>query len=713
MSGHRTIGIVESDLVGFYYRSVLLGAHAVARAHGVQCITFHGSLQELHASQLAIDAVDGWIVVLPTEDIKDLAWGDIPLVTVDAWIPELGYPAVLPDNHGGIALAVHHLLDHGHERVGFVGYLEQSDIQQRYAGYQAALAERGIPFTSELVFAASDNVQSGGRAAGQRFLEAGGPCTALVVATDLNAIGVMETLQAAGYRIPADVAIVGFDNIATAQYASPPLATVGQQFAALGRTAAQLLLDQIAGRDVPLGITHTPTTLIPRRSCGCSGAEVLAPMVKAGDYTTPDWQDMLTQELARLAYYPLPLDLNPAAQHLWPGRTTLVRALDAALNGRPMPADAELERAWQEVSALTTEMSQLQAIWKLLKRAGTQQRAARPDDTGMQERLTAFLDQAAIEMMRAQQVVDLAERAYLDGLVQTNYRISTRLLAEELDTTQQLTWLGQVGVQWGCLGLWTESDSDGPAALTVAGFYGRDTNTEALLGNRYMAAHFPPTECLPVSARDGGPDMVVLLPVRTAARDWGVLVLCTPIEGHLSLALDYMGMWATLMGSALDRGSMVASMKEQQETLRIGYERERALAQTIRELGCPIIPLLPGVLLIPLIGVISSDRARHMLESVLQGVSDHQAQTVLLDITGVPVVDTQVANTLIRVARTASLLGSRVILVGIRPEIAQSIVGLGISLESLATQSTLAAAVEALQYERNRGQRDTPRYRLG
>jgi len=312
-------------------------------------------------------------------------------------------------------------------------------------------------------------------------------------------------------------------------------------------------------------------------------------------------------------------------------------------------------------------------------------------------------------MMRAQRVIDLAERSYLDSLVQINYHVSTHLLAEELDTTHQLTWLGQVGVRWGCLGLWTESDSDRPPALMVAGFYSRDTNTETLLGNRYVAAHFPPTQRQPVSARDGGPDLVVLLPVRTATRDCGVLALCTPIEGHLALALDYMGMWATLLGSALDRGSMVGSMKEQQETLRIAYERERALAQAVRELGCPIIPLLPGVLLIPLIGVIDSDRARQILESVLQGVSDHQAQTVLLDITGVPMVDTQVANTLIQVARTASLLGSRVILVGIRPEIAQSIVGLGIGLESLVTQPTLAAAIAALQYERKRDQRGLAR----
>jgi hypothetical protein len=114
----------------------------------------------------------------------------------------------------------------------------------------------------------------------------------------------------------------------------------------------------------------------------------------------------------------------------------------------------------------------------------------------VRQRLTAFLDQAALEMMRAQGVIDLAERSYLDSLVQINYRVSTHLLAEELDTTHQLTWLGQVGVRWGCLGLWTESDSDGPPALMVAGFYSRDTNTETLLGNRYVAAHFPqPNAC--------------------------------------------------------------------------------------------------------------------------------------------------------------------------------------------------------------------------
>jgi DNA-binding LacI/PurR family transcriptional regulator/anti-anti-sigma regulatory factor len=709
MSDHRTIGIVEEALEGLYYRSVLLGVQAVARAQGAQCITFQGSMQELHVTRLAMNAADGWIAVLPREDIKDLAWGNTPLVTVDIYIPELGRPAVLPDNHGGMAMAVRHLLDHGHKEIGFIGYLAQSDIRQRYAGYQAALADSGIELNPELVFAAADNVESGGRAAAERFLEAGRPCTALVVATDMNAIGVMETLQAAGCRIPADVAIIGFDNIATAQYTSPPLATIGQQFEGLGRTAAELLLDQIAGREVRAGIFTTPTSLIPRRSCGCNEAQISAPLIAGADYTTPDWQAALTQTLIRLANHPLPSDSTTAAIPRWPGSTTLVQALDAALHDRPGVYEAELERAWQEVGALTTEIGNLQAIWKQLERAGMQQLAAQPGDTAQRERLTAFLDHAAIEMMRAQRVLDLAERAQLDSLMQLNYRVSMHLLAEELETTQRLIWLDQIGARWGCLGLWAEPDSKDSPTLRVAGFYSHDPRTETLLEKHCRAADFPPIECMSASAHPGGADMVVLLPVRTATHDWGVLALCTPIEGHGALILECMGMWATLMGHVLDRGSLVASLKEQQDILRVSYERERALAQTIRELGCPIIPLLPGVLLIPLIGVIDSARARQMLEAALQGVSEHQAHTVLLDITGVPMVDTQVANTLIQVARTAALLGSRVNLVGIRPEIAQSIVGLGIALPSLTTHSTLAAAVAALQDDRRPGQRDIRR----
>jgi DNA-binding LacI/PurR family transcriptional regulator len=468
MSGQRTIGVVEGDLGGLYYRSVLLGIHAVARAQGVQCIALQGSLQSLHASQLALSNIDGLIAVLPTEEVKNLPRSENPPQTIDASFPELGCPAVLSDNHGGMAAATRHLLDHGHERVGFVGYLAQSDIQLRLAGYQAALAERGVPFEPELVFAASDNIERGGYAAGQRFLEAGALCTALVVATDLNAVGLMEALQAAGRRIPVDVAIIGFDNIATAQYTSPPLATVSQQFDALGRAAAQLLLEQIAGREVPAGVTHTPTTFIPRASCGCSSVQVALPLTSDADYTTSNWQDTLAQEMVRIARYPQPVASDAPGLNIWTSKAALIQGLYAALEGMPAPSDSELERAWQNVGALTTEVVNLRAIWKLLEHAGAQRSVALPADTERQGRLTAFLDQAALEMMRAKGKVNLTQRSYLERLVQVNYHVSNRVLAEALESTHQLAWLGEFGVRWGCLGLWDEAGSDTPRARSSA-----------------------------------------------------------------------------------------------------------------------------------------------------------------------------------------------------------------------------------------------------
>jgi anti-anti-sigma regulatory factor len=129
----------------------------------------------------------------------------------------------------------------------------------------------------------------------------------------------------------------------------------------------------------------------------------------------------------------------------------------------------------------------------------------------------------------------------------------------------------------------------------------------------------------------------------------------------------------------------------------------------VRELGSPIIPLLPGVLLVPLVGAIDSARAQQIIDTVLQGVAGHQATAVLLDISGVPLVDTQVANSLVQTARAASLLGARVSLVGVRPEIAQSIVGLGIELPQLAAQPTLAAALRTLLQEREQGRGGAPR----
>lgn len=109
----------------------------------------------------------------------------------------------------------------------------------------------------------------------------------------------------------------------------------------------------------------------------------------------------------------------------------------------------------------------------------------------------------------------------------------------------------------------------------------------------------------------------------------------------------------------------------------------------LQELSAPLIPVMENITIMPLIGTIDTERAKLIMENLLDGVIKHNAEVVLIDITGVPVVDTMVAHHIIQAAEAVRLVGSRCILVGIRPEIAQTIVNLGIDLGKFPTKSSL------------------------
>ncbi len=124
-------------------------------------------------------------------------------------------------------------------------------------------------------------------------------------------------------------------------------------------------------------------------------------------------------------------------------------------------------------------------------------------------------------------------------------------------------------------------------------------------------------------------------------------------------------------------------------------ERKRAeatvLAQTalLQELSTPVIPLNDQIVVMPLVGSIDSQRAQQVLETLLTSIAEAHAQVAIVDITGVPMVDTQVANALIWAAQAVQLLGAQVVLTGIRPEVAQTVVGLGVELRGITTRSSL------------------------
>jgi PAS domain S-box-containing protein len=134
---------------------------------------------------------------------------------------------------------------------------------------------------------------------------------------------------------------------------------------------------------------------------------------------------------------------------------------------------------------------------------------------------------------------------------------------------------------------------------------------------------------------------------------------------------------------------------KQAEAERAALQEQIIEAQrsALRELSSPLIPIAENVVIMPLIGSIDSNRAQDIMETLLEGVATHQAHIAILDITGVSVVDTQVANALIQAAQAVGLLGAQVVLTGIGPTMAQTLVHLGADLSSIITRANLQSAI--------------------
>jgi anti-anti-sigma factor len=132
---------------------------------------------------------------------------------------------------------------------------------------------------------------------------------------------------------------------------------------------------------------------------------------------------------------------------------------------------------------------------------------------------------------------------------------------------------------------------------------------------------------------------------------------------------------------------------QEQERVRLQQEIIDMQELALRELSTPLLSVSDGVVVLPLVGSIDSRRARQVVETLLEGIIASKADTAILDITGVPVVDTQVAGALLQAAQGVRLLGARIVLTGIRPEVAQTLVGLGADLGEIVSRSTLQSGI--------------------
>ena len=290
-----TVGILSGYLAGSYEGPIISAVLRVVSAAGGRVVAvqtagtgsdYHQGVTLKHLAHVGWRHIGGFVTVanaVPVSYLEALRAAGKAVVAIGNEDPGFECPTVLADNAGGVAQAVEHLLGHGHTRVAFVGCLDQFDIRDRYQAYCSTLRAHGIDPDPGLMFGADNNFEHGAVSAAKALLAAGLPSTALLAATDLNAVAVMSALKEAGFVLPRDQAIVGFDDIPDCALLSPSLSTVSQDFDGIGTLAAELLLQEMSGERVPPGRYVLPTSYVARESCGCAGSDDVRAAGPSGD----------------------------------------------------------------------------------------------------------------------------------------------------------------------------------------------------------------------------------------------------------------------------------------------------------------------------------------------------------------------------------------------------------------------------------------------
>jgi len=268
------VDLVFNDLDSPWALEIVRGVEEVAHGSGagtvVSAVHGRGSDRRQWLENLRDRATDAVILVMSDLDSElgaELARLHVPAVVIDpAGNPAMDVPTIGATNWSGAVAATEHLVMLGHERIAHVsGPPGLWCSRGRLDGYRAGLAEGGLEVRPELVVAGDFDYLSGFEA-GTTLLRLPQPPTAVFAASDHMAMGVYEAVRKAGRRVPDDVSVVGFDDLPEAQWASPPLTTVRQPLAQMGRMAAQVALRMVDGETVQTPRVELATELVVRES---------------------------------------------------------------------------------------------------------------------------------------------------------------------------------------------------------------------------------------------------------------------------------------------------------------------------------------------------------------------------------------------------------------------------------------------------------------
>ncbi len=275
----KTIGLLVPDTRNPYYWQLLQGAETEARACGYDILLVNTALdpeREREAVRAVLRRrVDGLLIILAffqehvNDEVRNAIGRHNAVVLIgDAATIDERLDSVRSDHAGGAVQMMAHLVGLGHRRIGFVFGVAGPPLgQERLIAYRDAMGRLGAAVPDELVECCGVTLEDGYQAA-RRLLDRPQPPTAILVITDLLAIGALRAVSERGLRIPEDISVAGFDDIVMARYTNPPLTTVRVHADRVGRTAMRLCFDRMRNPEYPTQSVYVPSELVLRGSTG-------------------------------------------------------------------------------------------------------------------------------------------------------------------------------------------------------------------------------------------------------------------------------------------------------------------------------------------------------------------------------------------------------------------------------------------------------------
>jgi LacI family transcriptional regulator len=271
----KTIGLVIPDITNPFFSAIVKAIEEYAAVHGysvILCDTNSSAEKEKKSAfTLIASRVDGVILATELDDKSDWKWEfskfNIPCVLIDRRLNNQDFDAsVFVDNEYAVYIVTEMMIRHGNRKIAFLkGADHISTTNERLQGYKSALKQYRMPMEERLI-SSGEYSFDGGYAAMKRLLDVGVPFSAVVASSDIMAIGALRALRDAGLRVPEDIEIAGFDNIAFSAMVDPPLTTMEQPVYALGQKAAEVLIHLMGGYPLTERNIRLEARLVLRKS---------------------------------------------------------------------------------------------------------------------------------------------------------------------------------------------------------------------------------------------------------------------------------------------------------------------------------------------------------------------------------------------------------------------------------------------------------------